>query len=276
MRAQVPTGNIGLPVEVQPSVSSLMTNVSLAHVLSCFVLGGFRMKTKSMKWIAVFLAVVVCSGLAVIPVFAAAGDDTPITMNLKDVDVTKALEALFQLAGRPYVIDPNVSGVMPSVSFNNVTFDTALKSLLRSAGLVMRQDGEVISVSKKPEVQASSAVSSMANVTTDVAVDTTVTTETTIEKIPLNYAGASEILKMMNGDWESNTNNNSFGGGGFGGGGFGGGGFGGGGFGGGSSFGGSSFGGGSFGGGGFGGGSYGGGSYGGGNYGGGGSYNRGW
>lgn len=230
------------------------------------------MRTKSIKWVAVFLAVVVCSGLLIVPVFAA-GNDQPITMNLKDVDVKQALEALFMLAGRAYVIEQNVSGVMPSVSFNNVTFETALKSLVRSAGLVYREDGEVISVMKKPEVPPTTAVSSMANVMTDVAVDTTVTTETTIEKIPLNYAGASEILSMMNGDWESNSSNR-YGGGmsGYGGGGMGnyGGGMG--------SYGGGM---GNYGGGNYGGGmgSYGGNSYGGnrggGNYGGG-NYGRSW
>lgn len=230
------------------------------------------MKSRFGIFIALFAVITFSTGLMCMSCYAA--EDAPISLDLKDVDLRTAIESLFRNTGRNFAIDADVAGVVPSVSFNNVSFDQALKSLTKSAGLVYRVDGSIYVISKKP---AASGIATTPIVETPV-IDTPVTEETVIDKVPLNYAGATEIYNMMQGN-NSSSNNSGFGGfgnsgggmgGGFGnsgGGGFGnsgGGGFGGGfgnsgGFGGGSSYG--------------GGGGYGGGS----SYGGGGSsYGRGW
>jgi len=135
----------------------------------------------------------------------ASQDDT-VNLDLKDVDVRAAIEALFRGTGKNYAIDPNVSGTIPSVQFRNVPFETALKNLTRSAGLVYRIDNasNIYIITKKPDVSTatSSVTSQLPSVSssTSTYVDTTTTErEVKIEKIPLNYASASEILDMLGG-----------------------------------------------------------------------------
>jgi len=229
---------------------------------------------------AVFVASFACA-----IALAAAEDNSPVSLDLKDADVKSAIESLFRGRNRNYSITQDVTGVIPSLSITGVPFDQALKSLLKSAGLVYRVENSVYIISKKPEVSATALVDTSAVAATDTsAVDTTTTVESIIDKIPLSNTGASQILSIMQGNGvNGNSGYGGYGMGGMGmmgygmmGGGMMGGGMMGGGYGGGSYGG---FGGGSYGG--YGGGSYGGynrGSYGGGSYGGygGGSYGGGY
>lgn len=242
------------------------------------------------KCVAILVVALILSGLACAVAFAAVDENTPVTLDLKDVEVKAAIDALFR--GRPgknFSISQDVSGIIPSLSISNVPFDAALKSLLKTAGLVYRIENNVYMISKKPDANPYAAATdpSAAAVTgAEAAIDDTTTVESVIDKVPLSNMGASQMLSIMSG----NSNSSQYGGGGgygmgmggmgggYGGGmgGYGGGGYGGGSYGGGG-YGGGGYGGGSYGGGGYGGrSSYGGGGYGGGSYGGGGGYGRGW
>ena len=232
------------------------------------------METGHVKWTIMFVIVVLLIGLVPTAVCAAESNEL-ITIDFKDLDVNAAIEAMFRNTGRNFAIDPEAKDIrVGSLSFKGVPFDTALKNLLKSAGLTYRMDANIYLISKKATSAFGLVPGAPTAPTSDplAAVDVTTTQETIIDKVPLSNAGASEILNMMGGNTGSTTSGfGSFGGGSGGGGGFGGGGFGGGGsgFGGGSSYGGG-------GGGGYGGGSSyggGGGGYGGGSsYGGGGGY----
>ncbi len=209
------------------------------------------------RCIAVFMATLFVAGLACAVAFAAE-DNSPVSLDLKDADVKSAIESLFRGRSRNYSVSQDVSGIIPSLSISGVPFDQALKSLLKSAGLVYRVENNVYMISKKPETSTMPTVDPGAAAALDPgAVDTTTTVESVIDKVPLSNTGASQILAIMKGN--ENNNQNSYGMGMMGMNGMGN-----------SSFGNSSFGGGSFGGSSFGGGSYGG--YGGSSYG---SSNRG-
>lgn len=166
-----------------------------------------------------------------------------VSIDLKDIEVKSAIEALFRNTGKNFAVDPSVGGSISSVSFKDVPFDTALKNLTRTTGLTYRMDGDIYLISKRadpssiqspPNPYAQTPVSE--NI--ELAADTT-KSEMIIDKVPLNYTSASEILAVMGGggrDYGSaggynNGGNVGYGGGGYGGttggyGGYGGGGYG--------------------------------------------------
>ena len=157
------------------------------------------MKTRT--WELLALLILVAASTCWICAVAQAADATNPTVNLdlKDVDVRSAIEALFKNTGRNFAIDPLVTGVIPSLSFKDVAFDQALRNLVKTAGLVYRQDGDIYLISKKPDATSTAGVATAVAVDTAV-VDTTTAPETQIEKVPLSNTGAGELLSMMNGN----------------------------------------------------------------------------
>jgi type II secretory pathway component GspD/PulD (secretin) len=155
-----------------------------------------------------------------IPVYAdelttAEKSDDNISLNLKDIDIRSAIEAMFRNSGKNFALDPSVAGLnVPAVSFTDVPFDTALKSLTRSMGLVYRIDQNIYIISKKPETTLAAYTPSLEP--TPEIEPLTSSPDVIIDKVPLNYSSATEILAIMSG----NTNNgfgNGYGGyGGFG------------------------------------------------------------
>jgi len=126
-----------------------------------------------------------------------------INLDLKDVDIRSAIEVLFKGTGKNYAIDPNVSGIIPSVSFKDVPFETALRNLTKSSGLVYRidNDSNIYIVSKKIDPVPNPSGGNLPPVTQPVDyVDGTTESEILIEKIPLNFTSASEILAMLGQD----------------------------------------------------------------------------
>ena len=164
------------------------------------------MQARHLKWIAVIAALAAASAMMCAPAHAADGDtvtDDTVTLELRDVDVKTALEALFRGRGHSYSLSPDAQGIIiPTLLFEDVSFDVALKHLLNSAGLVRRIQDGIYQISKKPEVSSYAAQPPTA-VTTEVAVDTTTISESTIEKIPLLNTGASEVLAIMSGNAQS-------------------------------------------------------------------------
>lgn len=158
------------------------------------------MKAAKRGWLVVVLSI--C-----LPLFAgavAAAADEPgaaeaqetVTLDLKDVDIRVAIEALFRNTGRNFAIDQNVSGTIPVLSFKDVPFETALRQLTRSAGLVFRVDGDIYIISRKPE---STEIPYTTPEPLPVVQQEPTTSELRVEKITLNYSSPSEILAIMSG-----------------------------------------------------------------------------
>lgn len=124
-----------------------------------------------------------------------------INLELKDIDIRSAIEALFKNSGKNYAIDSNVSGIVPSVSFKDVEFETALRNLCKTAGLVYRVDNtggsEVYIISRKPE-QPITPVTTNPSTTVEV-VEEPIEREVVIEKVPLTHMSASEMLAILGG-----------------------------------------------------------------------------
>ena len=123
-----------------------------------------------------------------------------VNLDLKDVDVRAAIETLFRNTGKNFSIDGNVTGTVPAVSFKDVPFDTALRNLTKTVGLVYRVDGsggaDVYIVSKKPEQSPTLTPPPFVPPPVDY-VDQPTQKEVLIEKIPLFHTSASEMLAML-------------------------------------------------------------------------------
>ncbi len=124
-----------------------------------------------------------------------------INLELKDIDIRSAIEAMFKNTGKNYAIDSNVSGIVPSVSFKDVEFETALRNLCKTAGLVYRVDNtggsEIYIISKKPEQPVTPVTTTTAS--TVEVVEEPIEREVVIEKVPLTHLSASEVLAMLGG-----------------------------------------------------------------------------
>jgi len=178
------------------------------------------MRTRYLKIIVVGLAAVMMTGILCVVALAA---DNPgnVNMDLQDVDVRTAIQSLFRGTGINFTIDQDVQGTIPTVSFKDVSFDAALKSLCRTASLTYRQDGGIYLIQKKQPAPVDTTPTAPVDTTVDV--QATTTEETMIDKIPLTYTGATELLSMMNGQTGSTGGGYGGYGGGFGNSGFGGG-----------------------------------------------------
>lgn len=159
------------------------------------------MATRFSKWIAAAAVLVMAVGLCSAVWSAGPAEDTsPVTLELKDVDVQTAINALFQGRGYSTAMGADVQGTIPSISFKEVPFKDALKSLLKTAGLVARTENGIYTINKKPDVTATTYdTASTAVATADTGVDTTTTSESRIDRIPLTNLGPSEVLAIMNG-----------------------------------------------------------------------------
>jgi len=196
----------------------------------------------------------------------ARGEASNVTLSLRDAPLRTALQTLFEGSGMQHAVEPAVPNYPITLDIRDVSFSTALRTMLRLApGVTFRKDGDIYIIGmRQPQVE-------QPTVGTDVTPpdQTQAVAEAQSEKIPLNYSHYLVMSYVLGGQQIPTEDQvqGGGGGGGFGGGGGGfGGGLGGGGFGGG--LGGGGFGGG-LGGGGFGGG-LGGGGFGGGGFGGGG------
>ena len=166
--------------------------------------------SKKMKGLVfAFLIAIVASG-TICSFCCAAGKDDVVTIDLKDVDVKTAIEALFNGTGIGHTIDPQVTGVIPVFSVKDTAFDVALKILVKTAGLVYRVDNGVYMISKKPDTSDIARPADTTPVDT-AQVDTTTTAESIIDKVRLSYTGATDLLNILSGNTNSN-NNSGFGG----------------------------------------------------------------
>src|SRR3569833_2287652 len=83
------------------------------------------------------------------PVHAQAGNtDKKATLNLKDVPLRSAIDALFQGTGLQYSVDPNVLNVPVPLNIRDIGLQAALRLLVRQAataqpGLTFSKDGDI-------------------------------------------------------------------------------------------------------------------------------------
>lgn len=89
------------------------------------------------RWIAVVLMVVIPSVLA--------GKAPNVTLVVDDVPVVQVLQAMAEQEGKNLVISPDVSGVM-SLHLTDVPWKQAFQTVVKSAGLVLRQEGNILHV----------------------------------------------------------------------------------------------------------------------------------
>ena len=120
-----------------------------------------------------------------------------VTLDLKDVSVRSAIEALFKNSGKDFAVDGDVSGTISVLSFKDVPFKTALRNLTRSNGLVFRQDGGLYVISKRPVREIQTKTPGLPQV--EDYIEEPTTKDVIIEKVPLYHSSATEILAVMSG-----------------------------------------------------------------------------
>ena len=107
-----------------------------------------------MKWLWVLALLALVLGTAGPASSQQGGGETPrITLNLESASIADALKMLFRSVGYNYTLDESVVGGYVTVSLKDVTFETALRTILRSANppLTYRVDGGVYIITPKVE-----------------------------------------------------------------------------------------------------------------------------
>lgn len=162
------------------------------------------MRRSNISWKICAVLIMVFIGLSISIVIAFADTETAesrITLDIKDVAVKSAIETLFLNTGKNYSIDQSVQGTISALSFKDVTFDSALKTLCKTNSLVYRVDGGVYIITKRtdysPDIRPASIASSPASIEPGSGSDTTKASEMIIDRIPLYYSSASEILSIL-------------------------------------------------------------------------------
>lgn len=118
-----------------------------------------------------------------------------ISLELRDTPVRSAIDSLFKGTGINYAIEPGVTGTIPNLSLKDVTFDQALKTLVKAAGLTYRKDGQIYLISAKKAIDQTQ-VQPVAEAV-DTAIETPEETERKVEKITMNFADAIDIANIF-------------------------------------------------------------------------------
>ena len=92
-----------------------------------------KMNLRIMLWLLAFSQ----------PLWAAA--PKPVTLVVDDVPVVQVLQALVAQENRNLVVSPDVSGTL-SLNLTRVPWRQALRTVVTSAGLVLREEGGIFYV----------------------------------------------------------------------------------------------------------------------------------
>jgi hypothetical protein len=98
-----------------------------------------------------------CVALLPAPARAQGADaDKKVTLNLKDVPLRTAIDALFAGTGFQYSVDPNVQNVPVTLTIRDIGLQAALRLLVRQAstaqpGLTFSKDGDIFVVKIRKE-----------------------------------------------------------------------------------------------------------------------------
>ncbi|CAI9393740.1 MULTISPECIES: DNA uptake porin HofQ [Citrobacter] len=132
------------------------------------------------QWILVLLVA------AMQPVLA--GKTQNVTLVVDDVPVTQVLQALAEQERKNLVVSPDVSGVV-SLHLTDVPWKLALQTVVKSAGLVLRQEGPILHVHSE-SWQSEEAVRQEAEMARRQA-----SLPLENRHIALHYADATELAK---------------------------------------------------------------------------------
>jgi hypothetical protein len=123
-----------------------------------------------------------------------SGQPPRITLNLESASVADALKLLFRSVGYNYTLDESVVGGYVTVSLKDVTFETALRTILRSANppLTYRVDGGVYIITPRVETYETT--------TTEPLVEEQPQPQIRTEKISLQHLDSLAIAQLLGGN----------------------------------------------------------------------------
>ncbi|MEJ5253213.1 MAG: hypothetical protein WHX60_15145, partial [Armatimonadota bacterium] len=136
---------------------------------------------------------VVLLGAAVSVVAQDSGGSPKVTLNLESASIADALKLLFRATGYNYTLDESVVQGYVTVSLKDVTFETALRTVLRAANppLTYRVDGGVYIISPKVETYDTTTVETPVEEPSQPQVRT--------EKITLQHLDSLAIAQVLGG-----------------------------------------------------------------------------
>ena len=114
----------------------------------------------------------------------------PISMSLKDADVTEVLRTIARLSGLNLVIQPGVQGPV-TVELDAVPWDQALDQILKVNGLGMQLEGTVLRIAPINQLQQEA----VAQQALDRARALSVPLKTVLKRV--SYANAAEIARIL-------------------------------------------------------------------------------
>ncbi|HGY1230346.1 TPA: DNA uptake porin HofQ [Citrobacter farmeri] len=117
-----------------------------------------------------------------------AGKTQNVTLVVDDVPVTQVLQALAEQERKNLVVAPDVSGVV-SLHLTNVPWKLALQTVVKSAGLVLRQEGAILHVHSESwqSEEAARQEAEIARRQANLPLES--------RHIALHYADAAELVK---------------------------------------------------------------------------------
>ncbi|HOK55183.1 MAG TPA: secretin and TonB N-terminal domain-containing protein [Armatimonadota bacterium] len=176
-------------------------------------------------YVLLVLLTVLSVCLAAVPALAQTTDENVndsalsqkrITLNVRDADLKTVLMSIFNQAGVNYTFAAEVQG-MVTANIDNQPVDVALRLLLSPRGYTWKKTGDVYIVAKREEVEKPIGGQYEPP---SIDISDPITEEVRLEKIPLNFVDAYDIVAILNGEDTRSREYNNIGGlyGGFGGG----------------------------------------------------------
>jgi type II secretory pathway component HofQ len=147
-----------------------------------------------MKWLWVLALLVLVAGTGSPGYSQQGGGESPrITLNLESASIADALKLLFRSVGYNYTLDESVVGGYVTVSLKDVTFETALRTILRSANppLTYRVDGGVYIITPRVETYETT--------TAETTVEEQPQPQVRTEKITLQHLDSLAIAQLLGG-----------------------------------------------------------------------------
>ncbi|MDW8290322.1 MAG: hypothetical protein RMM06_06330, partial [Armatimonadota bacterium] len=148
-----------------------------------------------MQWLGVLALLVLVMGIVTPASSQQGGAESPrITLNLESASVADALKLLFRSVGYNYTLDESVVGGYVTVSLKDVTFETALRTILRSANppLTYRVDGGVYIITPRVETPETTVTETLQEEAPQPQLRT--------EKITLQHLDSLAIAQLLGGN----------------------------------------------------------------------------
>ncbi|HKS34848.1 MAG TPA: DNA uptake porin HofQ [Enterobacteriaceae bacterium] len=126
--------------------------------------------------------------IALLPLPGTAIQNPPVSMTVDEVPVVQVLQSLAEIGGQSLVVAPGVKGTL-SLQLHEVPLSQALQAVASSAGLVLRQQGDILYVdsqARRQERQTQLAAEQARKRQNLPLID---------DSITVRYADASELAK---------------------------------------------------------------------------------